>query len=63
MNYFNKKTLLITGGTGSFGSALLEKFSIENLTTKRPGNGICPMKWNDIIGEKAIKNYEIDDMI
>tara|TARA_B110000114_G_C15083091_1_gene394980 strand:- start:1653 stop:2657 length:1005 start_codon:yes stop_codon:yes gene_type:complete len=40
-----------------------EKFSIENLTTKRPGNGICPMKWNDIIGKKAIKNYEIDDMI
>ena len=40
-----------------------EKFSNKNLTTKRPGNGICPMKWNDIIGEKAIKNYEIDDMI
>ncbi|MDC1317223.1 N-acetylneuraminate synthase [Flavobacteriaceae bacterium] len=40
-----------------------EKFSIENLTTKRPGNGICPMKWNDIIGKKAIKNYEINDMI
>ncbi len=34
MNYFNKKTLLITGGTGSFGSALLEKFSIENTPIK-----------------------------
>jgi N,N'-diacetyllegionaminate synthase len=40
-----------------------EKFSEENLTTKRPGIGICPMKWNDIIGKKAIKNYKIDDMI
>ena len=34
MNYFNKKTLLITGGTGSFGSALLEKFSIEKTPIK-----------------------------
>tara|TARA_B100000780_G_scaffold211502_2_gene151340 strand:- start:50 stop:1069 length:1020 start_codon:yes stop_codon:yes gene_type:complete len=34
MNYFKKKTLLITGGTGSFGSALLEKFSIENTPIK-----------------------------
>lgn len=40
-----------------------EKFSIENLTTKRPGNGISPMKWNDIIGEIAMQNYEIDDLI
>ena len=34
MNYFNKKTLLITGGTGSFGSALLEKFSVEKTPIK-----------------------------
>jgi UDP-N-acetylglucosamine 4,6-dehydratase/5-epimerase len=34
MNYFNKKTLLITGGTGSFGSALLKKFSIEKTPIK-----------------------------
>ena len=34
MNYFNKKILLITGGTGSFGSALLEKFSVEKTPIK-----------------------------
>jgi UDP-glucose 4-epimerase len=34
MNYFKNKTLLITGGTGSFGGALLEKFSIENTPNK-----------------------------
>jgi UDP-glucose 4-epimerase len=34
MNYFKNKTLLITGGTGSFGGALLEKFSIENTPIK-----------------------------
>ncbi len=34
MNYFKNKTLLITGGTGSFGGALLQKFSIENTPIK-----------------------------
>ena len=34
MNYFKNKTLLITGGTGSFGGALLEKFYTENTPIK-----------------------------
>lgn len=40
-----------------------EKFNEDNLTTKRPGNGTCPMKWNDFIGKIATKDYEIDDLI
>lgn len=40
-----------------------EVFSIDNLTTKRPGNGISPMCWDKIIGEKATKNYHEDDAI
>lgn len=38
-------------------------FSEENLTTKRPGNGISPMRWNDIVGKKATRNYFEDEMI
>lgn len=38
-------------------------FTDENITTKRPGNGISPMRWNDIIGKKAKKNFLIDDLI
>lgn len=38
-------------------------FSEENLTAKRPGNGISPMKWDSIIGSMAIRDYEIDEMI
>jgi len=38
-------------------------FSAENLTVKRPGNGISPMRWNDIMGQTASKNYDPDDMI
>ena len=35
----------------------------ENLTVKRPGGGISPMKWDTIIGTKASKNYNEDDLI
>ena len=38
-------------------------FSEENLTTKRPGTGINPMRWNDIIGTKAIRDFEEDELI
>jgi N,N'-diacetyllegionaminate synthase len=40
-----------------------EKFTKDNLTTKRPGNGISPMKWYEIMGKIASKNYEVDEMI
>lgn len=40
-----------------------EKFNENNLTTKRPGNGISPMKWDDIIGTVATKDYEEDEML
>lgn len=35
----------------------------ENLTVKRPGNGISPMLWDEIIGIIALKDFETDDMI
>lgn len=35
----------------------------ENLTTKRPGTGINPMKWNEVIGTKAIRDFEEDELI
>ncbi len=38
-------------------------FTEENLTVKRPGTGISPMKWDDIIGTVATKNYAEDDLI
>lgn len=38
-------------------------FSEKNITTKRPGSGISPMKWDEIIGSVALKNYEEDELI
>ena len=34
-----------------------------NLTTKRPGNGICPMEWDSIIGTFAKRDFDRDEMI
>jgi N,N'-diacetyllegionaminate synthase len=40
-----------------------EVFSEDNLTTKRPGVGINPMKWNSIIGKISKKSYKVDDIL
>ncbi|MGL5149165.1 MAG: N-acetylneuraminate synthase [Clostridium sp.] len=40
-----------------------EIYTEDNLTVKRPGNGISPMRWDEIIGKVANKNYEEDEMI
>lgn len=34
-----------------------------NLTVKRPGTGISPMRWNEVVDTKAIKDYNEDDLI
>ena len=38
-------------------------FTTQNLTVKRPNNGINPMKWDSIIGKISKKNYEKDELI
>ena len=40
-----------------------EIYTEDNLTTKRPAIGICPMRWNEMIGKISNKDYKIDDLI
>ena len=40
-----------------------ETFTEENITVKRPGTGISPMKWDDTIGKVASKNFDRDSLI
>jgi N,N'-diacetyllegionaminate synthase len=35
----------------------------KNITTKRPGNGISPMKWDSVIGAIATRDYNADELI
>jgi len=38
-------------------------FSADNLTAKRPGNGISPMRWDEVIGRVACRSFSADELI
>ena len=40
-----------------------ELLSADNITTKRPGTGLSPMKWDEIVGTIASKAYQSDELI
>ncbi len=40
-----------------------EPLTEQNITVKRPGTGISPMHWEEVIGTIAIKDYEKDELI
>ncbi len=40
-----------------------EKFSEDNITSKRPGIGISPMRWNEVLSLKAKRNFRKDELI
>lgn len=40
-----------------------EVFSEENICVKRPGNGISPMRWYDVLGCKAPRDFASDELI
>ncbi len=40
-----------------------EIFTPKNLTVKRPGTGISPMQWDEVIGKEAKQSFQEDDLI
>ena len=40
-----------------------ETLTEENVTVKRPGSGISPMKWNEVLGTVAVRDFAEDEMI
>lgn len=40
-----------------------ELFSEDNLTAKRPGTGLSPMQWDDIVGREARRDYRVEECI
>ena len=40
-----------------------EVLTEENITVKRPGNGISPMRWNEVVGTRAVQSFNEEDPI
>jgi N,N'-diacetyllegionaminate synthase len=40
-----------------------ELFSERNIGAKRPGNGLSPMRWNEVVGQVARRDFVVDDLI
>ena len=40
-----------------------ELLTEENITVKRPGNGVSPMLWDNVIGTRATRNFCADELI
>lgn len=38
-------------------------FTEDNITVKRPGNGISPMNWFEVLGQKAARDFDYDELI
>jgi N,N'-diacetyllegionaminate synthase len=38
-------------------------FTEDKLTVKRPGNGISPIRWDEVIGKKAVRDFDTDELI
>ncbi|WP_338035852.1 SAF domain-containing protein [Halochromatium roseum] len=40
-----------------------EPFTPENVTAKRPGTGLSPMRWDEVMGRIARRDYTIDELL
>ena len=40
-----------------------ELFTEDNLTVKRPGNGVSPMRWEEVLGHRAKRDFNEDELI
>ena len=38
-------------------------FTEKNITVKRPGTGISPMKWFEVLGTKSVRDFDEDELI
>jgi len=40
-----------------------ESFTPDNVTSKRPGTGISPMRWDEVMGRVAVRDFMADELI
>ena len=62
----SEKSNLRTARKSIIAGCLIEQgefFTNENIEAKRPGYGISPMRWDDLVGRKAKRSYQKDELI
>ena len=62
-NYPNKELIIVYGKSTDGTEEFLKSIEQNNITIKRPGTGISPMKWDDYLGRTAKREYQIDELI
>lgn len=40
-----------------------EPFTAQNLAAKRPGTGVSPMRWDEMMGRAAQRDYAVDELV
>jgi N,N'-diacetyllegionaminate synthase len=40
-----------------------EEFTSENIGVRRPGTGISPMRWHEVVGRTAHRDFQVDELI
>ena len=40
-----------------------EMLTEDNITVKRPGNGISPMRWDEVVGQRVVRDFKEDELI
>jgi N,N'-diacetyllegionaminate synthase len=40
-----------------------EIFSENNVVVKRPGTGVSPMRWDEMLGKRAMRDFLLDELI
>lgn len=40
-----------------------EPLTEENLAAKRPGSGVSPMRWFEVLGTRAVRDFQADELI
>ncbi len=40
-----------------------ELFNSANIAAKRPGSGLSPMHWDDVIGTRAPRDFDVDELV
>jgi N,N'-diacetyllegionaminate synthase len=63
VNEINTKLIVRKSIVAQCAIAQGEVFTVDNLTVKRPGGGLSPMLWDDVLGRKARHDFKPDEFI